>query len=96
MYDSEKGNEFVLAKADGTKTVFKQSEQGLFYVDTADEGSVFINTVVGNQIMYTSHEHTRANAARRLQQIIGRPSTQDFINIINKNWLANCTVKPSR
>jgi hypothetical protein len=72
--------------------VFKQSEQGLFYIDTADEGSVFINTVVGNQIKYTSHERTRADAACRLQQIIGHPSARDFINIVNKNLLPNCTV----
>jgi hypothetical protein len=82
----------VLAKADGSKTVFKQSEQGLFYVDTADEGTVFINTVVDNQTKYSSRERTRADAARRLQQIIGLPSTRDFINIVNKNLLPNCTV----
>jgi hypothetical protein len=91
-YDSEKGNEFVLAKADGSKTVFKQSEQGLYYVDTADHGSVFINTVADNQIEYTSRDRSRADAARRLQQIIGRPSTRDFVNIVNKNLLPNCTV----
>jgi hypothetical protein len=91
-YDSEKGNEFVLAKADGSKTDFKQSEQGLYYVDMADHGSVFINTVADNQIKYTSRDCSRADAARRLQQIIGLPSTRDFVNIVNKNLLLNCTV----
>jgi Zinc knuckle len=92
VYDSKKGNEFVLIKAGGSKTVFKQSEQGLYYVDTAKEGSVFIYTVADNQFKYTSRELIRADAARRLQQIIGRPSTRDLINIVNKNLLPNCTV----
>jgi Reverse transcriptase (RNA-dependent DNA polymerase)/Zinc knuckle len=91
-YDSLDRNEFVLKGPNGDEVVFRQSEQGLFYVDMATKGSIFVNTVAGNKVRYTRRERDRADLARRLQQTIGRPSTREFINIVNKNLLPNCPI----
>jgi hypothetical protein len=52
-YDSQDRNEFVLEGPDGSEVVFRQSEQGLFNVDVATKGSIFVNTVADNKIRYT-------------------------------------------
>jgi hypothetical protein len=91
-YDSQHGNEFLLSKPDGGSVVFRQADQGLFFTDIANEGSVFINTVAENQSNFTSRERQRADLARRLQQIIGRPSTREFTSIVNNNLLPNCPI----
>jgi len=39
----------------------------------------FINTVDNNKTKYTIKEYSDAVRSRSLQNIIGRPSTQDFI-----------------
>jgi Reverse transcriptase (RNA-dependent DNA polymerase)/Zinc knuckle len=91
-YNSQDGNEFLLKGPDGSEVEFKQSEQGLFYIDMATKGSIFVNTVADNKSRYTRREIARADLARRLQQMIGRPSTHDYINIVNKNLLLNCPV----
>jgi Reverse transcriptase (RNA-dependent DNA polymerase)/Zinc knuckle len=91
-YDSQDRNEFLLEGPDGSEVIFQQSEQGLFYFDMATTGSIFVNTVATNKTRYTRRELARADLARRLQQTIGRPSTRDFINIVNKNLLPNCPI----
>jgi hypothetical protein len=91
-FDSAKGNGFILLKPDGSCVEFEQSDQGLYYIDMAAIGSLFINTVVDNKSSYTNRERTQANLARRIQRIIGRPSTKDFVNIVNKNLLPNCPI----
>jgi Reverse transcriptase (RNA-dependent DNA polymerase) len=91
-FDSQDGKGFLLTRPDGNEVVFRQSEQGLFYVDVATEGSLFVNTVAANKSRYTRRELARADLARRLQGTIGRPSTKDFLNIVNKHLLTNCPI----
>jgi hypothetical protein len=91
-FDSAKGNGFILLKPDGSCVEFEQSDQGLYYIDMAAIGSLFINTVVDNKSSYTNRECTQADLARRIQRIIGHPSTKDFVNIVNKNLLPNCPI----
>jgi hypothetical protein len=49
-------DEFIVTKKDGTVRIFKQSEKGLYYLDTTQSESnhaVLINTVTNNQYKYS-------------------------------------------
>ena len=100
VYDSTSGNQFVVTQPDGTERVFSASDSGLYYFDTAAStwestitiNTVLINTVSENKSRYTNAEVSRAESARALQRKIGRPTTRDFIHIVNHNLLPNCPV----
>jgi hypothetical protein len=53
---------------------------------------MLVNTVGENKSKYTNADYLRASLARKLQMTIGRPSTSDFINIVEKNLLPNCPI----
>ena len=94
-FDTAKGNAFHLHKNDGTIRVFKQSQKGLYYFDTKvgrSDGVNLINTVVDNGAKYSQRDYLKAEMARKLQAIIGRPSTKTFLSIVDKNLLPNCPV----
>ncbi len=93
-YDSHNGNLFRMKKPDGTVRVFKQSERGLFYMETSGgaAGVTLINTVADNRSNYTNRDYSRAVLARQIQKMIGRPSTRTFISIVENNLLPNCPI----
>jgi K+-sensing histidine kinase KdpD len=70
-YDSKAGNEFIVKKDNGSTHIFRPSQRGLYYMDTAMTGTVLINTVADNKARYTNREYSRAVLARELQQNIG-------------------------
>jgi len=78
-------------KADGTKCVFKPSKKGLFY-SCVNNNIALVTTVEDNTNKYTVREYSYAKKARKLQIIIGRPSTQDLINFVDRNLIPNCPV----
>ncbi len=41
---------------------------------------------------YTVREYKQAELARHLKNVIGRPSTRDFVKIVESNLLPNCPV----
>jgi len=91
-YDSVADNAFLVHKPNGVVRKFSQSPNGLFYLDTAQQGTLLINTVQGNQEQYTARARQQAELARKIQDIIGRPSTRDYIRIVESNQLPNCPV----
>jgi hypothetical protein len=92
-YDSRAEKAFVVHKADGNKRCFKQSEKGLFYLDTNEKsGTVLINTVAGNKISYTKRTYKQAMLAWKVQNMIGRPSLRSFLKIVQNNLLKNCPI----
>jgi Zinc knuckle len=106
-YDSDGGNHFKVIKSDGTARTFSESKKGLYYLDTAGDAHdnddsdeeieeqsdvALINTVADNRTKYTNRAYLRATMARKIQQIIGRPSTREFMQIVDKNLLPNCPV----
>jgi hypothetical protein len=102
-FDSEKGNEFHVHKQDGTKRIFQQSKRGLYYLDTQAAGVALINTaedpevalintVEDNKSNFTNNDYSRALVARTTQNIIGRPSDRDYIEIVETKQLAECPV----
>ena len=96
-FSSEDGNQFVVTKVDGSKRIFKQSERGLYYMETdtthkAGNEAIFVTTVEDNISNYTNKDYSQALLARSLQRIIGRPSTHQLLHIIENNLLPNCPV----
>ena len=97
-YDSTNGNEFIVHKPDGSSRIFKESEQGLYFMDTSASAQAIalINTVVAdNQSSYTNREYSRAMLAHKIQRMIGRPSTRTLMKIVDNNLQPNCPINRS-
>jgi hypothetical protein len=95
-YDSNGGNSFVVNKPDGTSRVFKESERGLYYMDTNDSNVndpnsfvALVNTVADNKVNYTNRAYSRAVLARNIQKMVGRPTTREYLKIVEHNLLPN-------
>jgi len=82
-YDSTACDCFEVHKADGAKFVFKPSKKGLFY-SSVNNDIVLVTTVEDKINKYIVREYLNAKTTRELQNIIGRPSTQDLINDIER------------
>jgi hypothetical protein len=95
-YSSEDGNVFTVVKKDGTTCIFKESRRGLFYLDTisdVNQDAVFITTIADKQYKYSNRDYLQATLARKIQKIIGRPSTNQFLKIIRNNLLPNYPIQ---
>jgi len=83
----------VVHKDDGLKWIFKPSKKGLYYSDVAnDVGAIMVNTVDSNKSKYSVRQYSSAKKACALQDIIGRPSTKDFIKYAEGNMIPNCNI----
>jgi hypothetical protein len=51
-----------------------------------------VNTVADNKANFTKSAYARAMLARKIQKMIGRPTTKEFHKIIGMNLLPNCPV----
>jgi len=104
-YDSEGGNQFKVIKSDRKFRIFKESDHGLFYLDTVadrvedrfdltdDESRVaLINTVDDNCSKYTNHAYLCTELAQKIQHVIGHPSIKEYIQIIKRNLIPNCPI----
>jgi hypothetical protein len=98
--DSKNSKQFIVHKKNGMVRRFRQSEDGLFCMDAKEsdeeqDGTVLVNkveTVEGNKKNCTKAACKQATLARKLQNIIGRPSARSFLNIAEKNLLKDCPV----
>ena len=93
-YDSKSGEGFTVYKDYGSTCHFKISNRGLYYHDTSsnkliegDKDVDFVKTVVDNASNYSTRDYFRTLAARKLQNIIERPSVKDYINIVDMEHL---------
>ncbi len=79
---------------------FCECGDGLYYFDTRTDNITkaspdqysFVTTVGANKSHFHRAEIEGADKARILQQDLGWPSTQHFIDIVNNNMLNNCTI----
>ena len=80
-YNSSNGNEFIVTKNYGSKKISKQSNKGLYYMETDENVTnvVVLSTIEKNKSKYTSRDYTQAKLARKLQVLIGRPEIKEFI-----------------
>ena len=89
-YDSTLNEGFLVFKADGTAQTFRPSKKGLFFSDVKNEvAHTFINTVENNKTRYSIKAYSDAVRASSLQNIIGRPNTQDYIKYVERNMIPN-------
>ena len=56
-----------------------------------DVGAIMVTTVDSNKSKYSDRQYSSAKRARRLQDTIGRPSTDDFIKYIEGNMIPTVT-----
>jgi len=57
-----------------------------------DVGTVMVHTVDSNKSKYSVRQYSLAKKARRLQDVIGRPSTEDYIKYVEGNMIPNCNI----
>ena len=89
-FDSKHGGSFIVTKPDRTIFELKQSNEGLYFLDTNKKVTVImVNTIADNKGNYTNDDYLKALHARELQIKIGRPSTKHFIQIFTTNQLPN-------
>jgi hypothetical protein len=78
-FDSYGKNKFIVHKQDGTTRCFRQSRRGLYFLEANSTSTVLVNTVDDKKSNYTNRNYICATLARKLQNIIGRPSTRTFL-----------------
>ena len=99
-FDSGINNQFILHRPDETQRVFQQSSRGLYFLDTSltpqpvngPRGTVLVTTVADNANNSSNADYSQAVLARKIQKIIGRPTTQAFIYFIENILLPNCPI----
>ena len=98
-FDSDINNQFVVHHRDGTQQIFQQSPRWLYFLDTSltsqptsTTGTVLVNTVADNANSFSNADYAQAVLARKIQKIIGRPTTRSFIHFLDNNLLPNCPV----
>ena len=99
-YDSDNNNQSIVHRPDGTQRIFQQSSRGLYFLDTSltpqpvngTTGTVLVTTVADNASNFSNADYSQTLLARKLQKIIGRPTTRAFIYFIENNLLPNCPV----
>jgi hypothetical protein len=91
-FDSSDKNQFVIHKSDGTTRCFKESCCGLYYLKTGASLIVVVNTVADNKTRYMNCNYSQVTLARKIQNIIGRPSTLSYLAIVENNQLPNCPI----
>jgi hypothetical protein len=105
IYDNKKKDAFVVTKDDVSEMEFIPLKDGLYHYDFAQsikrrkklenlkiERTMMINTIEVIKRNFTKREIEDANQARRLFNIMGRPSVIIFENIIRKGKFVNNTV----
>ena len=78
-------NQSFVTKTSGTTRIFQQSTHELYYLNTqtpstTQNESIFIITVAGKLSNYTNKDYSQAQPAHSIQQIIGRPNTQQLLH----------------
>ena len=97
-YDSGHEHAFIVEKPDGTERRFLKTDAGLFYLDTANRdnvelGMLLLHTVADKKSKYTARAYRQAILARKLQKMLGYPSTRDFLKYIDKHMIPNCPIR---
>ena len=101
-YNSNGDEGFVVTKLTGERFRFVESTSGLHYLDTSshdrnkiENTTLVVNTVKENRSNYTNNDYLWAVRVREVQITMGRPSTSTFLDLLQKNGIANCPVTPA-
>jgi hypothetical protein len=91
-FESANVNQFLVHRDDGSTIAFGQSPMGLYYTIGTPNAFNFVTTVNDVKSKFSAREFEQATCARKIQRMIGRPSTRAFINIVEGNQLPNCPI----
>ena len=96
QYNSSEDDGFVVMKPTVEKFKFLPSASGLHYLETMiqnpDKGvdtTLVVNTVKESKKNYTNNDFLHALRARKLQIMVGQPSTTTFVDLLKRNGIAN-------
>ena len=99
QFNSSEDDGFVVMKPIAEKFKFIQSASGLHYLETMiqdpDKGvdtTLVVNMVKENKKNYTNNDYLHALRARKLQIMVGQPSTTTFVDLLKRNGIANCPI----
>ena len=97
--DTALSKAIVVHKLDGSSIEFTPSDNGLYKHELADNESINgmwsmllgVSTVANNSLKYTKRTYKRAVLARKLQNIIMRPSSRQYMDVV-VDHLRDCPV----
>ena len=100
VFKQSKKGLYYLDTSENTKDVTLVNEHAEMTNEASDvdthikdtNGVGLVNTVADNATKYSERDYSQAVLARKIQKIIGRPSTKTFLSIVEKNLLPNCPV----
>jgi spore germination protein YaaH len=67
-------------------------ERALLHGHNRGKNVTLINTVNNNSSRYNVHNFSCAIHAREIQALIGRPSTEQYKQVVSRNFLPNCPI----
>ena len=103
-FDSAKEQAIFVWRSDGTYIKFIRSPRGLYYHDVrwgnkqpaAPPPKIYattlIQTVAENSTYFTPADIQKANLAKRIYEMVGRPSSRNFYNLIKYKMIQDCPV----
>lgn len=84
---------FFVHRNDGSTRRFDRADCNLYVCDLRNtQASLLVTTVKGQKEFYSDLDVRRAKAARKLQEVLGYPSTKAFLRMIDNNMIKNCAV----
>jgi hypothetical protein len=90
----------VVHRLDGSKMKFMEHECGLYVYNPTNDSSApvdaytMLTTVAAQKQLYTPRDVQKADMARQLYRMIGRPSESSFLRMLTKRSILNCPVTP--
>ena len=96
-YDVEydKNNKKYIVTGKKGQIYFNRSPEGLYVMPLTKikkKGVTLVETVEDNKVGYSKRQIDRADVARKLYEMIGFPSIQDFKTIVQMNGIKNCPI----
>ena len=84
---------YYVVHTDKGPVYFHKDEQGLPYIDldasVYDAATTLVQTVLSNYEGFTKKDIKAAEAARKLQGMIGSPSEKDYRGMVSSNMIKN-------
>ena len=95
--DTEHEPAIIVHKRNGGTMKFTESDTGLYYYDAKANNTpvanyTLLHSVEENKKIYTRRQLEQAELARRLYELVGRPSHKDFLTMIRENQLKHCPI----
>lgn len=88
----------VLHKHNKDKMKFIESVKGLYFYNTHNNTReilnqyIFLTLVSSNELMYMASEIKGAKLAQRVCGLVGSPSHENFVQMIQEKMLGNCPI----